>query len=211
MVKNPAISLPLSALLSQVLTAFTIELDNEFEHRMPHRTTMLGPTPGARYTPWLVSMVMWLNCMQFVDEKGISVGNLTKAARTATNLNGMARWGYLTIEPVGGGTRGFVHAKPAGLKAREVWKPLFAEIETRWQERFGEQTIKLLKERLSDVSGKIELNLPDCMPVLGYGLFSGKSAYEMRSLKQNEDDHGPSLPVLLSRALLSQANAIEQQ
>jgi hypothetical protein len=29
--------LPLSALVSQVLVAFTIELDNEFELRMPHR------------------------------------------------------------------------------------------------------------------------------------------------------------------------------
>ena len=29
--------LPLSALLSQVLVAFTIEFDNEFEHQMPTR------------------------------------------------------------------------------------------------------------------------------------------------------------------------------
>ena len=31
--------LPLSALLSQTLVAFTIEADNEAEHRIPHRTT----------------------------------------------------------------------------------------------------------------------------------------------------------------------------
>jgi len=31
-----AAGLPLSTLLSQVLVAFTIEFDNEFERRMPH-------------------------------------------------------------------------------------------------------------------------------------------------------------------------------
>jgi hypothetical protein len=31
--------LPLSALISQVLVAFTIELDNEFEQRVPKRNT----------------------------------------------------------------------------------------------------------------------------------------------------------------------------
>ena len=47
--------LPLSALLSQALVAFTIEFDNEAERRMPHRTTNHGSTafPG----PWLVSLV----------------------------------------------------------------------------------------------------------------------------------------------------------
>ena len=39
--------LPLSALLSPVLVAFTIEADNEVEHRLPHRTQMYGPSPGA--------------------------------------------------------------------------------------------------------------------------------------------------------------------
>jgi hypothetical protein len=33
--------LPLSALASQALVAFVVELDNEFEHQMPHRTTNL--------------------------------------------------------------------------------------------------------------------------------------------------------------------------
>jgi hypothetical protein len=39
--------LPLTALLSQVLVAFTIEFDNEFERQMPHRTTRHGSTAGA--------------------------------------------------------------------------------------------------------------------------------------------------------------------
>ena len=43
--------LALSAQLSHVLVAFTVELDNEFEHQMPHRTTMHGSAPGTRMHP----------------------------------------------------------------------------------------------------------------------------------------------------------------
>jgi hypothetical protein len=53
--------LPLTALLSQTLVAYTVEFDNEFEHRMPHRTTISAASAGGG--PWLVSMVMWFNCL----------------------------------------------------------------------------------------------------------------------------------------------------
>jgi hypothetical protein len=39
--------LPLSALVSQVLVAFIIEFDNEFERQMPHRTTDRGKMHGT--------------------------------------------------------------------------------------------------------------------------------------------------------------------
>src|SRR5262249_10354910 len=89
----------LPTLLSQALVAFTIECDNEFERRMPHRTTNHGATPGAAYAPWLVSLVMWLNCMRFVGEAGVTVGELERLARTKTNLAGMQRWGYIVVAP----------------------------------------------------------------------------------------------------------------
>ena len=64
--------LPLPTLLSHALVAFTIEFDNEFEHRVPHRTTNHGSTgPGS--SPWLVSMVMWLKFLRFVPVDGITV------------------------------------------------------------------------------------------------------------------------------------------
>src|SRR5271169_2793720 len=55
-VRNAAADLPLSALLSQVLVAFTIEFDNESERQMQHRTTNQHVEGGARVGPWLVSM-----------------------------------------------------------------------------------------------------------------------------------------------------------
>ena len=69
-------SLPLSALLSQAYVAFAIEFDNEFEHRVPHRTTNHGFTPGFPRAPWLVSMAMWIRFLRFVPDEGIVVSDL---------------------------------------------------------------------------------------------------------------------------------------
>jgi hypothetical protein len=49
---NEAGRLSLSGLLSQVLVAFTIECDNEFERRMPHRTSSYGSTAGRGTPGW---------------------------------------------------------------------------------------------------------------------------------------------------------------
>src|SRR5579875_2197863 len=87
---------PLSALLSQALVSFTIEFDNEAERRMRHRTTLQGGRG-----PWLVSLVMFSNCMRFVTESGITVRELEALAGTPTNLHGMQRWGYIRIEGSG--------------------------------------------------------------------------------------------------------------
>jgi hypothetical protein len=51
---------------------FPIELDNEFERQVPHRTSKFKSRDG----PWLVSMVMWWNCMRFVGEEGIQADEL---------------------------------------------------------------------------------------------------------------------------------------
>jgi hypothetical protein len=90
--------LSLPALLSQALVAFTIECDNEFERQLPHRTSNYGSTAGRGAGPWLVSMAMWWTCMRFVGEDGITVAELTRRARTGTNLPGMLRWKYISVE-----------------------------------------------------------------------------------------------------------------
>ena len=91
--------LPLSALLSQVLVAFIVEFDNEFERQMPHRTSDHGRTQGPGTVPWLVSMAMWSTCLRFVGDDGITVSELAGRARTGTNLAGLQRWGYITVAP----------------------------------------------------------------------------------------------------------------
>ncbi len=198
-----AAGLPLSTLLSQALVAFTIELDNEFERQVPHRTSNFKSRDG----PWLVSVVMWWNCMRFVGEEGIRVGELERLARTKTNLNGMERWGYITIE-AGPRSGQLIRATPKGWKAQEVWRRLIGEIERRWQARFADELIHQLRESLGALVSQLGGDLPDCLPILGYGLFSrplpshdrkGVGAFDL------------PLPALLSRTLLAFAIEFERE
>jgi hypothetical protein len=204
--------LPLSTLLSQVLVAFTVEFDNEFERQMPHRTTDLG---GSRHGPWLTSLVMWSNCMAFVGEEGISVGKLASLARTKTNLDGMRRWGYITYGPAGSDERRtgrplrswIIRATPEGRKAREVWSSLFAAIEQRWELRFGATTLEELRRSLFALTAHLDRDLPDCLPILGYGLFCQVGALAKTTSPKQSD---LTLAALLSKALLAIAIEFER-
>jgi hypothetical protein len=193
--------LPLSALLSQVLVAFTIEFDNEFEHQVPHRTTNHGATAGSRHVPWLVSRVMWSNFMRFVDEQGTTIRDLQRLLRMPaksmrTWVTRMSEWwGYIVVESKAAGA--VVIPTPGGRKALEVWRTLDDLIEKRWRERIGGDTVDRLHELLSTIVGQIDGDLPDSLPILGYGLFS--TAPEPA---KPAPASGLSLPSLLSRVLL---------
>ena len=122
---------------------------------------------------------MWENCLRYVTDQPITVGELETRARTGTNLDGMRRWGYITID----GTARKIHkgrpgpdavlrATAAGLQAREVWLPLPGLIEQRWRERFGTGQVDRLRESLVAVVSQLDPGLPDCLPILGAGLLS---------------------------------------
>jgi DNA-binding MarR family transcriptional regulator len=202
--------LPLPTLLSQALVAFTIEFDNEFERQMPHRTSNHG---GSHQDPWLVSLAMWSNCIQFIGEEGVPVSKLADLARTPTNLNGMVRWGYIVVEPDPAAKRPkpphsqwLIRATAKGRMAQEVWRRLFGTIEKRWEERFGTDQIGKLRKSLGDLVSWIDVDLPDCLPILGYGLFS-------RGPDRERTSAGRDLPLsaLLSRVLLAFAMEFERE
>ncbi|HET9971558.1 MAG TPA: SAM-dependent methyltransferase [Streptosporangiaceae bacterium] len=206
---------PLSALLSQALVAFTIECDNEAEHGIPHRTTDHGPGwPGDGV--WLTSLVMWENCMRYVADEPMTVGELEARARTRTNLDGMRRWGYLTIDgtarKIHKGTPGpdaALRATAAGLRARQVWPSLPARVERRWRDRFGADQVGPLTEPLVALVRQLDPGLPDCLPILGAALLSQVPALPPRP--DPADPAGLPLSALLSRALLSFALEYESE
>ncbi len=218
---EPAIPLPISALLSFALVAFTIEFDNEFEHRMAHRiSNRSAAAAGPRRGPWLTSLVMYCNCMRFVDEKGIRLRDLEALARTPTNLNGMERWGYVTVAPDPNDRRAkpprsdwLIRATPAGLIAREVWRALFDEIEKRWRERFGAGAIEALERSLRELAANFDEQLPDCLPILQYGLFCTSPVRSTAAARPSSDrsDNKLSLVALLSKALLAFALEFESE
>jgi len=170
--------LPLPTLLSQVLVAYTIELDNEFELRF-------AQAGGAAR---VVSLVMWSNFMRFVGDE-ITVGELPAATgiqkpRTLSTLGGMERWRYVAVDADGhgrsraakrdgyGSARGLqstwvVRPTPDGRKAEAIWPTLFGEIDTRWKERFGAAEIDELTSSLRAIVEGIDVELLEYLPIVG--------------------------------------------
>jgi DNA-binding MarR family transcriptional regulator len=179
----PTPSLPTA--LSQALIAFTIEFDNEFEHRMEHHT---GNKAGRGV--WLTSMVMWANFMRLIPADGVAL-RAVEANGRITNLAGLQRWGYISVDP----TDQMVRLKSGGRRAQEVWRPLAGEVEQRWRERFGDTAIDELREALSGVA---DPTLPLYLPVLRYS--DGMRAEHVRGAPGAVAE---DLAALLSQALLS--------
>jgi hypothetical protein len=212
----------LTTLLSRALVAFTIEFDNEAERRVPHRTTEHGRTAGSLPAPWLASMAMWFNCLRWVGEQGITLGEMQRLARTPTNLDGMQRWGYIYLAPHPDDARAkppqkdwLVRATPGGRAVQRVWEPLLPEIEARWRERFQGDVIERLRTALVGLVSQLDPKLPDCMPIVGYGLFSTREQGKAAGKKSAEAAESPQkadsleLPALLARVLVGIATEFE--
>jgi methyltransferase (TIGR00027 family) len=207
--ERPQGPLSLSVLLSQALVAFTIELDNEAEHLLPHRTTNHG-VAGIGAGPWLTSAAMFENCLRFVTDEPITVRELETLARTRTNLDGMRRWSYITIDGAAGktyqgrpGPDAVLRATAQGLRARQTWLPVPAVIEQRWTERFGAGQIGDLRRALVAVTAQLDAGLPDCLPILGQTLFSRGPDPALPPRPEPSDLTALPLLALLSRVLLA--------
>lgn len=210
-----AARVPLSTLLSRVLIAYTIEFDNEFEHQSPHQTTW-GPAAHSRRGPWLVSMAMWSNFMQYVSAPGAPLHELDDLVRM-TNLGGMERWGYVVVEPDPAEARPkpprrdwLVRPTPAGERAQEVWRPLAGMIEKRWQSRFGEEALTTLRASSQALVGQFGLELPQYLPVVN---FAGgmRAALPHLASRRPVTSGAPDLSVLLSQVLLAYTLEVERE
>jgi len=200
----------LPVLLSQALVAFTVEFDNESEHRIAHWTTNGGRGAGPSGAPWLVSQVLWVNVLQYIGEEGIRVGELHARARTDVDLlNGLRRWGYVNTEPdVRAGRSGslnqdvLVSMTAAGRHAQEVWRPLAAEIEQRWRSRFGGEAIDALRRSLAGLRDRFRVDLPLYLPIV-LPSQNGKAAVseaKVRAPRSGSDEL--DLSALLAQVLL---------
>lgn len=211
-------SRPLSALLSQVLVAFTVEFDNQFERRMAD-----AGYPGA-----LLSLGVWSNLIRFLATNDVSVRNLAVQALAAENrikseLGCLERWGFVVLRPDAaddrpvpnrshrlagrvlrdgwGSGRGIragwmVSLTDKGGKAAAIWPSLCEEMERRWKARFGGDEIADLRQALEEVDAQLGLELPDALP----GSWETSDAYATR----DNDRAGPRrLPALLSHLLLA--------
>jgi DNA-binding MarR family transcriptional regulator len=203
-------SLSLPAQLSAAVVAFTIEADNEAERRLAHTTTSFGAT-GQPGSVWMTSIAMWFNCLRWLQDGGeLTVAELERRARMPTNLDGMRRWGYITIDGVGRVKRGDTRPKPTqrsvlaatrrGRAAANAWRPLPAAIEARWHERLGAGAVDRLRDAAGAVLSRADVALPECMPIGSvYGVGIGDPGPAESGRDRAVADQ---LITLLSRALL---------
>ena len=205
--------LPLYALLSRALVAFTIEADNEAEHQLPNRTTSYGRSPGSPGdSPWLISLAMWASGLRDVPDGGITVAALRQAARTGSNLAGLRRWGYLTFDPEPARGRQpaadtVLRLTAPGRAARDGIGEIAAAVEERWAGRFGADALAALRSGLAAIAAQLPAGLPDSLPILGPGLFS--RAPENLAGDGGAQVAGLPLWALLSRVLLAFAADFE--
>lgn len=168
----------LSSLISQVLAAYTVEFDNEFERRMAERGF-----PGSR-----LSLVIWARLIRFIPESGVTIGDLRRQTqetfeRLKHELGCLERWGFVVLRAestVKGDAEDFAspkvrHAKRdgwgsgrgirgqwnvrltnRGLVACEVWQPLLGEIDRRWETRFGGGHIRRLRQSLESLAALVQ-------------------------------------------------------
>jgi DNA-binding MarR family transcriptional regulator len=149
--------------LSGAFVAFVIEVDDALEARRP-----------AGKGPWLTSVAMWRNCMQWVPAEGITVAELVATARTPTDLHGMRRWGYVEVEGWARSASGppplkaVVRPTGRGARVAAAWDAIPGEVEERWGERYG-SPVAVLRAALVDLAGELDPGLPDTMPIVRHG------------------------------------------
>jgi hypothetical protein len=204
---TPAPHKPLSALLSQILVAYSVELDCEFERR-----TLQTQSRGAR-----LSLVIWLNLLRFLADGPVAVRTLASRALTAETgaaawLGCLERWGVVALQP--GKRAGFgsgrgiradwpVRLTASGETAVKIWPGLIPEIDARWSKRFGGDAATL-RRSLQAIEHRIGLELPQGLPIAILKL------PEFGPRKSDAED-GLPLPVLLSRVLLAFALDFEHE
>jgi DNA-binding MarR family transcriptional regulator len=203
---RPAPHKPLSALLSQILVAYTVELDSEFERRM------LESRSAAR-----LSLVVWLNALRFLAEGPVSVRMLASRSLATEGqdkalLGCLERWGFILLQPGErpgfGSGRGIraewtVRLTASGETAIRIWPQLIPQIDARWSKRFGGHAASL-RRALEAIERQIDLELPQGLPVAVLQL-------PQFAPRKSPVEDGLPLPVLLSRVLLAFAMDFERE
>ena len=211
--------LPLSALLSQTLIAFTIEFDNEFERQMI----------AAGFRGIGLSLVVWSNLLRFLPDHGVEVGQLCANAfgvpeRILHMLACLERWRFVEFDASGtsavrkplhahrrtgrmvrdgyGSGRGIrrdwiVKTTSKGRCACALWPHLFELVEQRWRARFGENEIQGLRTQLQTIVEGIDLALPDAVPQA-----SPQDEVETYRPRTSSIEGRLTLVTLLSKALI---------
>lgn len=143
--------LPLSALLSQLLVAFTTEFEEG-----------LSAAGHAE-----LSLPLGSNVLRFLDsEHGLRVGELAELAGVtkqaiSQQVTHLQRIGEVENGPdPQDGRAKVVRLTAQGVATRDLCRPLFGTIERRWTERHGNETVAALRDAMERIASKLDDDLP---------------------------------------------------
>ena len=204
----PAPHKPLSALLSQILVAYTVELDCEFERRM-----LQTQSRGARASRWSFGLMccgFW-PMDQFRFERSLRARSQPRlapqpgwvASNDGASLRCSPESAPVSAAAEASAPIGRFGSRPAVKTAVRIWPDLIPEIDARWSKRFGDDATRL-RRSLEAIEHQIDLELPQGLPVAILKL------PEFGPRKSAAED-GLPLPVLLSRVLLAFALDFERE
>jgi DNA-binding MarR family transcriptional regulator len=128
----------LSVLVAQVLLAFTLDFERASELSLP----------------------ISANELRVLDGTGVRLRDLAALTGVSKEANAMSlgflvRHSYAVVEPDPSATRGkVVRLTPKGRQAQREHLRLLGAIEADWQERFGDERVAALRDRLERLVGE---------------------------------------------------------
>ena len=161
---------PLTTLLSWAWIAFAMEADNAVDATDPRHV-------GARFR---ISLAMWANALRVIGDDGTTLDELRYAARAGANIGGLERWGWISVGDVAAGRReGYgtsrglrgdtvLRLTRAGAFACELWPRVIADVEERWETRFGRDVLAALRRALSPLGHGMPSAPPEVAPSDGF-------------------------------------------
>jgi DNA-binding MarR family transcriptional regulator len=87
-------------------------------------------------------------------------------------------------------------------------RPLGDIIEARWRARFGADAVDRLRESLAALVNQLDAALPDCMPILHFGLVTPSPSGD--AVPAGTDVSALPLPALLARPMVAFALEVER-
>jgi len=221
-VADPA-SPSLWAMCSAALVAFTIECDNEIEGRF-----------AGRRHGGMISLVAWLNAMQYLRDGPASVAEVcerthTSVAQVKFLIGKLEHWGWVTPALAGGATgatrapgertaRQSISAiKPSstfeattmGEIAIALWPEVIDTVESRWEQRCASVLTAAL-DALYETARSAGVLMPEGLPPASANRLRAREWREFPS-GQLEGPTSARSPVLLGRALLAMTMAYEKR
>jgi hypothetical protein len=177
---------------------FTIEVDDLVESLGSHRTATGPAADGAG--PWLISLAMWQNFLRLVEPSGTPLGDLAGAA-AITNVAGLKRWGWIRVDG-----EDVVHLRKAVVSVRQLVPAAVAEVEQRWESRYGAADLADLRTALDAIRSGIGTALPRYLPVVRHTLFAKMplaGVPDSDPVRDSLSNPAPDLPTALAQVLIA--------